>query len=129
MSRRIWFRGIKYGTNVWTFGLPSCLVDGIPTAIESRTKDDRICIQRIDPKTLCQKILVVDFDCFEKDIVRTPRGIGLVEWNQMDGRYEIVLQNGESYCFNSAFNDLLEVIGNLYENPELLEEQHEPTGD
>lgn len=121
MSRKIWFRAIASDTKKWIYGLPCAIMDGVPTAMELRTEENKIRIQRVDPKTICQKISIFDFECYEGDLVKTPRGVGVVQWNRMDGRYEIILQNGEIYYFNSAFNDLLEVVGNILENPEIME--------
>ena len=120
MRRNIWFRAMLKGTKKWVYGLPCCIYDGIPTAMEFRTDENKISIHRVESDTFCQRISLAGFLCYEKDIVRTPKGVGVVEWNPMEGRYEIILHNGEPYPFDSAFNDLLEIIGNVYENEELL---------
>ena len=126
MIRKILFRGYSEGLRRFVYGLPFGGADGIASGIEAYDEEGKFTLYNVTPATICQQISLCGFECFHREIVKTPRGIGVVEWNMMDGRYEIVLQNGETYLFNSAFNDLLEVIGNTIENEDLWEgDRHE----
>lgn len=66
-------------------------------------------------------------EIYEGDIVkfhykRVIYKIGPVVWNDMFGSWDIDCTDFVAYKSLGKFNSVSEVIGNIYENPELLEE-------
>jgi len=70
-------------------------------------------------------------ECFEDDILKTPIGIGRMEYDSLTGSYHIAFNGGTNW----QIYDLIrrkkvdtkwncEVIGNVWENPELLEKDN-----
>jgi len=59
-------------------------------------------------------------EIFEEDIVRTPRGDwGIIVFNAPF--FEVTVSKNQSSLYSRQYFDECEVIGNRYENPELLE--------
>lgn len=92
--------------------------------------------QRRDGKYVMQYTGLKDkngTEIYRGDIVNTPNGIYKVEWNQLHCSWGLFTDSGQSKNMladwvnedgstpNQWENKSLEVIGNIYENPELLE--------
>jgi uncharacterized phage protein (TIGR01671 family) len=57
---------------------------------------------------------------YENDIIKTDKGIGVIEWDFEFGCWSIHYVNDDSDMLDSWGQ---EVIGNIHENPELLKEE------
>ena len=60
---------------------------------------------------------------YEGDIIEVlpDKEYAIIEWNKEMARFDICIKNSKSiYRFATYCGDELEVIGNIYENPELL---------
>ena len=58
---------------------------------------------------------------FQGDIVRYPNGYGYIAWAETHGAFMCVEENGEYWEWFDNMYDI-EVIGNIHDNPELLEQ-------
>jgi uncharacterized phage protein (TIGR01671 family) len=116
MSRDIKFRGKRIDNGEWTYGYFFKIwertyilwgtTNGVPNMIE------------VHPKTVGHPTGLKDHkgkDIYEGDIINTGKVIGVVDWRHA----QYVLRVGDD-----AWTGVLgvnEVIGNIYENPDLLE--------
>lgn len=60
-------------------------------------------------------------DCYEGDIVRAGKIISVVSWGRYDCQFQIEQMNFDRYILSCGNIDGWVIIGNIYENPELLE--------
>jgi len=123
MNRDIEFRGLTGSVkgDIWVYGTPY-KVESLFSAderyyIRNKHADERI----VDPKTIGQYTGLKDKNgkkIFEGDIVKSKYGVfkSKVEWNDSFCGFF-------PFCNNDTgiFADECEVIGNIYENKELLE--------
>ena len=75
------------------------------------------------PETLCQYTGLTDKNIWENDIVRNEKGdIGVVQWFEEHAAFMIWNKTKNCVCY-LAENDFskIEVIGNIFDNAELLE--------
>lgn len=85
-----------------------------------------IVMHEIDPNTLCQYTGLVDKNgkrIWENDIVRNEEGdIGAVQWFEEHAAFMIWNKTKNCVCY-LAENDFskIEIVGNEFDNPELLE--------
>lgn len=80
---------------------------------------------KVDPKTVGQFTGLYDKDdnkmIFEGDIVKRNSIPMLVRWDEASAMFEVeYVMDGERYCNTLFGNGMLEVIGNIHDNPELL---------
>lgn len=123
MNRDIEFRGLTGSVkgDIWVYGTPY-KVESLFSAderyyIRNKHADERI----VDPKTIGQYTGLKDKNgkkIFEGDIVKSKYGVfkSKIEWNDSFCGFF-------PFCNNDTgiFADECEVIGNIYENKELLE--------
>ena len=138
MENRYLFRGKRIDNNEWVYGLPSCDEDGEIEEIEVWSEDD-INFYSVDPETICQCTGIKDKYrklIWENDILHNGNYF-VVKWNAPCARFDIVLNNShnipigkwEPMICDWETNDFkgyrksvdYEVIGNTFDNPELLE--------
>lgn len=124
--RKIMFRAKISGTNTWIFGLPCAVYsDNDIDSIQSiETKQ----VEYIKTDTLCQFTGLKDKngkDIFKGDILKTATDKPMiVEWSD---KFASFVLNRSGWAFSHWFGESCnpedcEVIGNKYDNPELLSE-------
>lgn len=128
MENRYLFRGKRTDNNEWVYGLPSCDEDGEIEEIEVWSEDD-INFYSVDPETICQCTGLKDKNgklIWENDIVNclTEDCSGYIGWNESEAGFyfNVLLEDGsfeEEHIYD--YQDCIEVIGNTFDNPELLE--------
>lgn len=135
MENRYLFRAKRIDNDEWVHGLPSCNKDGEIGEIEVWDGED-IIFYTVDPSTICQCTGLRDKNgklIFENDICdRKEEYPEIVKYNEgdwtLDYSYSKDKESGYCYC-NLGFYVLerkcVKVIGNTFDNPELLEECHD----
>lgn len=132
--REILFRGKCKGNGVWVEGFYACF-----NKKESRIytgyaeTDDGYYYPEwftVAPETVGQYTGLKDrkgTDIFEGDIVNIIRADrnGKVEWRENDAAFEVVGDCLEASFLENLLGYDVEVIGNIYENPELLKGEGE----
>lgn len=128
MENRYLFRAKRIDNDEWVYGLPSCDEDGEIEEIEVWSEDD-INFYSVDPETICQCTGLKDKNgklIWENDIVNclTEDCSGYIGWNESEAGFyfNVLLEDGsfeEEHIYD--YQDCIEVIGNTFDNPELLE--------
>ena len=80
-------------------------------------------LYEIDPDTLCQYTGIddkKDNKIWENDIVKAYNDVYTVKWNELSFRYELK-SDGFDCELGHFFDDELKVIGNIFDNKEILE--------
>lgn len=128
--REIKFRGLSKGLNEWTYGYYNACAGswGEINQFISYPFSNGILV---DENTIGQYTGIKDKndkEIYEGDIVLCERNIEpsidkytyIVRWNAEDARYNFIYKDGWSEI-DACDHIFMEVIGNIYENPELLE--------
>lgn len=130
--REILFKAKRKDNGEWVEGLPGYDINGNITELEVYKKFSDCRIYEINPDTLCQYIGKTDKKnrkIFENDIVKDGKWLGkivcrgsnfemdLFKYSKVTGKYFTVFTRS---CF-----EVEEVIGNIFDNPELLEVERE----
>lgn len=124
--REILFRGQREDDKAWVFGMPCATEESGIYAIQTLEGG----IFDIIPETLGQYLVLTDRKgkkIFEGDIVKaynifgTKDGIGVVHWCDLFMAWHIT---GDKNMYSGGLMSY-EIIGNIHDNPELLEEVNE----
>lgn len=130
--REILFRG-KITQDEWVYGFLvealNCVTDKNETFIIEQdatyfTYGEFACAVEVKPETVGQYTGLCDKNgkkIFEGDILFKGFEKFLVKWNVNQCRWGIYLNNYEICGFNESTQGYFEVIGNIYDNSELLE--------
>ena len=116
-----------YQNGDWVYGLVSKLYKYDDKYFAEMTNTDGVSGIDVDPETICEYTGLTDKNgkkIFEGDIVTTGATLlfgnlkGVVEYSSTSARYIISFKNKVYH-----YEDLTkaEIIGNIYDNPELLE--------
>lgn len=143
MSREIKFRAkqgkiiqhfpIRYGLTDWIYGWLHCSFDGSFFTYISNINDEKMETETyaVESNTVCQFTGLKDKngkEIFENDIVKCGYGTGkvifhrgsfMVEWIS-DKEANMELLNSRKGIYARTDDELFEVIGNTFDNPELL---------
>ena len=128
-TKEILFRGKRLNNGVWVEGLPSYGINGnIGDMVVYKGFCNCSTIE-VKPETVCQYRGLDDKNSkkiFEGDIciicsssIDEEDGYFVVKWNNEESRFFL---DGEGIAvdFGSYYTYEIEVIGNIYDNPELL---------
>lgn len=131
MENRHLYRAKRIDNGRWVYGLPSYDKDGEIREIEAY-EDTDVEFYAVDPSTICQCTAMPDKNgklIWENDVCdRKEEYPEIVKYNKgdwtLDYSYSKDRESGYCYC-NLGFYVLerkcVEVIGNVFDNPELLE--------
>ena len=130
--REILFRGRQTDKDRWVYGVPvngTSVDESEILIVESVFNCEEYCCRGCEfspviPETVGQYTGLTDKNgtkIFEGDIVKTSHWNGFIEWNDFDASF-VVHCVGTFVTQNTlAGHATLEVIGNIHDNPELLE--------
>lgn len=123
--RKILFRGKRTDNGEWVQGYP-CRYGWIGKEKDYIIPDyaSVLYIAEIDPETIGQYTGIVDkygMKIFEGDVVRYDyeEERGIVQWDNDTARF-IITCSTFTVDFDSVCGEELEIVGNVYDNPELL---------
>jgi len=130
--REILFKAKRIDNGEWIIG-NLYRFDRDPKSWQIQTVNGYVCHSNIvDPETVCQYIGLKDkngIEIYEDDIVRGEKGIiAVVKWEEdidcdrywMTAAGFLIDLDDHEYGVDDAKTDKIEVIGNIYDNPELL---------
>lgn len=123
MKNRHLCRGKRTDNGEWVVGYFYEFM-GKPYIFESPFTSKNLTYE-VDPSTICQCTGLQDKNgelIWENDIVIVPSDEEpcLLEWEDGDGCWSMK-QDGTVYTFDNFWSNEVEVIGNTFDNPELLE--------
>lgn len=127
MAREILFRAKRIDDGKWIDGdLTRCVV--VEETHIHRIEDNlSTTTHRIDPETICQYTGLTDGNgvkIFENDICKLIADDELyqIQWDEDTARYVLIQFGSIMYDFDCLSADDIEAIGNIFDNPELMEE-------
>lgn len=126
MNDRYLFRAKRIDNGEWTYGYlygiweRKYILWGMTNNVPDMTE--------VDPSTICQCTGLKHF--FEKDIVKRTDlhkvgdpSIGIIEYDVENTAFVIHWINKEKYSPMYPWKDKIKVIGNIFDNPKLLEQE------
>lgn len=127
--REILFRGKRKDNGEWIYGsLVLCPedVEVVTIVVFDEEKNGFICGKyvEVDLNTIGQYTGLNDKNgkkIFEGDVVKTSHYNGVIEWCDFDASFEVRCEGVIVTRNTLAGHVMLEVIGNIHDNPELLE--------
>ena len=128
MNREILFRGKRVDNGNWIEGYFVLLAinEGLKHAIYTGADEGRFILFEVIPDTVGQFTGLCDKNgkkIFEGDSLLKGFEKVSVKWNGNQCRWGIYSNNYEICGFNEGTQGYFEVVGNIYDNPELLEEK------
>ena len=130
--REILFRAKRIDNGEWIEGLPSCDINGNLTEFEVYRGFANCEIADVDSETVCQwtgltdknnrKIFEGDICKIHSDSIDEEDGGFSVEWDEGDARFALY-SVGLTVDFGNYHGHECEVIGNIFDNPDLLPEE------
>lgn len=136
MEDRYLFKAKRADNGEWITGSLITCEDGTYKIATSYIDGDTnmailICAYDVDKDTICQCIGLKDKNgklIWENDIVNCIDGecCGYISWNESEAGFyfNVLLEDGrfkEEHIYD--YQDCMEVIGNIFDNPELLESE------
>lgn len=125
MENRHLYRAKRIDNGRWVYGLPSYDKDGEIREIEAY-EDTDVEFYVVDPSTICQCTAMPDKNkklVFEHDIVwdSDERAFYEIIWNQEHMCWNVEDADGHKSELEECYGSTIEVNGNRFDNPELLE--------
>lgn len=131
--RDIEFRGFNHCTKTWSYaGLKYIVEEQVYNPIEYFKVDPRTITQSIGRKDRNGKdifegdIVAIDVPSYDLSISTYPyaveRCLGVIEYDEDNLTYKIVMESVSEYVSEFTLQEI-EVVGNIFENPELIEEE------
>jgi uncharacterized phage protein (TIGR01671 family) len=131
MSREILFRGKRTDNGEWVQGAILFHDADAATVFNQHPADGSLQGFEVDPSTVCQWTGLKDKNgnlIWENDIVNclAEKCCGYIGWNESEAGFcfNVLLEDGrfEEECIYD-YQDCIEVIGNIFDNSELLESE------
>ena len=131
MSREILFRGKRTDNGEWVQGSILFHDADAATVFNQHPADGSLQGFEVDPSTVCQWTGLKDKNgnlIWENDIVNclAEKCCGYIGWNESEAGFcfNVLLEDGrfEEECIYD-YQDCIEVIGNIFDNSELLESE------
>lgn len=125
MENRFLFRGKRIDNGEWVFGDLVHSVYKIGDTCVGQYGNE-VGMHEVDPETVCQCTAMPDKNkklVFEHDIVwdSDERAFYEIIWNQEDMCWNVENADGYKSEFEECYGNTIEVNGNRFDNPELLE--------
>lgn len=125
MENRFLFRGKRIDNGEWVFGDLVHSVYKIGDTCVGQYGNE-VGMHEVDPSTVCQCTAMPDKNkklVFEHDIVwdSDERAFYEIIWNQEDMCWNVENADGYKSEFEECYGNTIEVNGNRFDNPELLE--------
>lgn len=134
MSKENLFKAKRKDNDEWVEGSLLVLDDGCCRIATSCLVGDvenilTVCAYDVDPDTVCQYTGLTDKNgnkIWENDVVQVPREDEYfrIEWDEDTASY-VMNSNTLTVTFGNYWSHEVEVIGNIFDNPELLKGSEE----